>query len=206
MEIKEKILDGAEALFMRYGIKSVTMDDIARELGISKKTLYQHVSNKNDLIGQIFGCRMDEEREEMEQIHRDASDAIDELLRIAKSVIRRLRKMSPAALFDLKKYHSAEWKAFETHHQEYIYQLIKRNIERGMAQGIYRANLHPDIISKLYVGKTSLVADEDLFPLSEYNLEELFRQYILYHIHGIASMEGRKLLSEHLDGTLENID
>lgn len=206
MDVKEKILDGAEALFMRYGIKSVTMDDIARELGMSKKTLYQHVANKNDLIGQIFGCRMEEEQEEMEQIHREASDAIDELLRIAKSVIRRLRKMSPAALFDLKKYHSAEWKAFETHHQEYIYLLIKRNIERGMEQGIYRNNLNPDIVSKLYVGKTSLVADEELFPLSEYNLEELFRQYILYHIHGIASMEGRKLLLEHLDATLENID
>jgi len=206
METKDRILEGAETLFMRYGIKSVTMDDIARELGISKKTLYQHVSNKNDLIGQIFGCRMDEEREEMEAIHREATDAIDELLHIAKSVIRRLRKMSPAALFDLKKYHSAEWKAFETHHQNFIYQMIKRNIERGMEQGVFRTNLNPDIISKLYVGKTSLVADEDLFPLSEYNLEELFRQYILYHIHGIASMKGRQLLSEHMDGTLENID
>ena len=206
MEIKDKILEGAEGLFMRYGIKSVTMDDIARELGISKKTLYQYVDNKGDLIQQIFGCRKEEEQAEMAEIHQAATDAIDEILRIAKSVLRRLRGMSQSALYDLQKYYGRQWKAFELEHQQYIYQVLKRNIEDGMKQGLYRENLDPDIVSKLYVGKTSLVADEELFPLSDYNLEALFRQYMLYHIHGIASLEGLKVLEKHMDRNLEHID
>lgn len=206
MDVKEKILDGAESLFMRYGIKSVTMDDISRELGISKKTLYQHVSNKADLITQIFGCRFEDEKEEVAQIHREATDAIDEILRIAKKVIRDLRNMSPAALYDLKKYYVAEWQAFEAHHQQFIYQQLRRNIETGQEQGLYRSDINPDIIAKLYVAKTSLVADEDLFPLSDYNLEELFRQYMKYHIYGIASAKGLRVLETHMDRDLDNVD
>lgn len=185
-------------LFMRYGIKSVTMDDLARQLGISKKTLYQYVSNKNDLITQIFYQKIELEKTIMAQIREDSSDAIDEILKIAAYVIGELRELSPTTVYDLQKYYQETWRQMEALHQRYIYVIIRENLQRGMGQGLYRQNMNPDIIAKLYVGKTSLVVDEDVFPTRDYDMSDLFREYIHYHIYGIASPKGLALLEKHL--------
>lgn len=191
---------------MRYGIKSITMDDLSRELGISKKTLYQYIDNKNDLINELFKCRLDEEKVMMEGFQKAATDAIDEILQLARYIIRKLRQLSPTVVYDLQKYYRTTWKEMEALHQKHVYQMIKDNLERGMEQGIYRSEINPDIVAKLYVGKTSLVADEDLFPLRDYDISELFREYMLYHIHGIANEKGKKLLSQHLAKSSEEIE
>lgn len=182
---------------MRYGIKSVTMDDIAREMGISKKTLYQYVENKSDLIGQIFQEKIKNEKQCMADIREAATDAVDEILRIARYVIQELRQMSPTVMYDLRKYYRDTWRQMEALHQRHIYQLIRENLERGQAEGLYRENIDVDIIAKLYVAKTPLVVDEDIFPTREYNVEKLFEEYMMYHIHGIASAEGLALLALH---------
>lgn len=202
MELKQRILDKTENLFMRYGIKSITMDDIARELGISKKTLYQFVENKTDLIQQIFQNKIEWELGVMAQIRMEATDAIDEMMRMAKHGVEQLRELSPTAVYDLQKYYQNTWKLMESLHQKHIYVIIKENLQRGMEQGLYRDNMNPDIVAKLYVAKTSFVADEDLFPLGEYNWEDLFKEFIVYHIHGIASPEGLKVLSKHVSKEL----
>ncbi|MCO6489451.1 MAG: TetR/AcrR family transcriptional regulator [Phaeodactylibacter sp.] len=182
---------------MRYGIKSVTMDDIARELGMSKKTLYQYVDNKSDLIEQIFRQHTEEEKTAIERIRRSSADAVDEILKIARYVVEQLRDLSPTTVYDLQKYYRNTWKQMEALHQRHVYTIIKENLERGIRQGAYRPNLNPDIIAKLYVGKTSLVADEEMFPAREYDIRVLFWEYINYHIHGIASDEGRRLLEKY---------
>ena len=173
------------------------MDDIARELGISKKTLYQYVENKSDLIGQIFQQHIEEEKRIMDTIKEEASYAIDEILNMAKYVVSLLRELSPTIVYDLQKYYRNTWKQMEALHKRYIYGMIKENLIWGIKQGVYRRNLDPDIIAKLYVGKTSLVVDEDLFPIREYHIGELFQEYINYHIQGVASEKGRQLLEKH---------
>lgn len=198
MDVKQQIIQHSMDLFMRYGIKSVTMDDIARNLGISKKTLYQYVSNKNDLITQIFQQKIELEKQIMAQIREKSADAIDEILKIAAYVIRELRELSPTTVYDLQKYYRETWRQMEALHKKHIYKIIRENISRGIKQGLYRNNMDPDIIAKLYVGKTSLVVDEDLFPTREYNIGDLFKEYIYYHIHGIASPRGLQLLEKHL--------
>lgn len=205
MEIKQQILEKSEELFMRYGIKSVTMDDLARELGVSKKTLYQYVENKSDLIEQIFQNRVAQEKKDMAAIRETSTDAVEEILRIADYVIAKLRQLSPTTMYDLQKYYRNTWCQMDALHQRHVYKLIRDNIERGMEQGVYRSSLDPDIIAKLYVGKTSLVADEELFPLREYDIEALFKQYISYHINGIASPKGLKLLEQHQKESLGKV-
>lgn len=197
MEVKQQILTKSEELFMRYGIKSITMDDIARELGISKKTLYQYVENKSDLISQIFQQKIASEKQCMADIRQAATDAVDEILRIARYVIQELRQMSPTTMYDLRKYYRSTWRQMEALHQRHIYQLIRENLERGQAEGLYRSNIDVDIIAKLYVAKTSIVVDEDLFPTQQYNIEKLFAEYMMYHIHGIASAKGLAVLAMH---------
>ena len=182
---------------MRYGIKSITMDDIARELGMSKKTLYQYVDNKTDLIEQIFQQHVEEEKKVIERIRHDSADAIDEILRIARYVVEQLRELAPTTVYDLQKYYRNTWKQMDALHQRHVYTVIKDNLERGIRQGVYRSNLNPDIVAKLYVGKTSLVADEEMFPAREYNIQNLYWEYINYHIRGIASAEGQRLLEKY---------
>ncbi len=198
MNQKEQILSGTETLFRRYGIKSVTMDDIARHLGISKKTLYQFVENKADLIDQIMTLHLEQEKVMVEEIHEKSVDAIDEILAIARHVIQQLRELSPSLMYDLQKYYKSNWDQMMQLHQVYIYDIIKGNIERGIKEGFYREDLNADIIAKLYVGKTMIVVDEDLFPLKNYNKENLFKEYIRYHIHGIASVKGLALFEKHV--------
>ena len=197
MEVQSRILEKAMFLFLRYGIKSITMDDIARELGISKKTLYQYVENKADLIEKIIGEYIETEKTAISACHAHSKDAIEELLLIAKHVTMILREMSPGVTYDLQKYYRSSWDEMEKFNHSHFYNVIKQNIENGKAQGIYREDVNADIVAKLYVGKTSLVVDEELFPLREYNKENLFYEYINYHIHGIASPKGLKLLEKH---------
>ena len=195
--LDNRILIKAENLFLRYGIKSVSMDDIARELGISKKTLYQSVENKKDLLMQVMQAHIATELEAMTTIQAVAIDAIDEMLRVTQYVLPTLRQISPTVIYDLQKYYQEIWQMMESNHNEHIFNTIKANLERGMKEGVYREDINADIVAKLYVGKTMLVIDEDLFPLKNYNKENLFKEYIKYHIRGIASAKGLKLLEKH---------
>lgn len=197
MSAREKILEESTGLFLRYGVKSITMDDIASNLGISKKTLYQFVDNKTDLIYQVCHQHIMAEKAIIDKIVSDSKDAIDEILSIAAYVTNLLRQLSPTTVYDLQKYYKASWKVMEGLHNEHVYHVIKNNVDRGIKEGLYRDDLDADIIAKLYVGKTNMVVDPELFPLKEYNLEKLFSEYIHYHIHGIASQKGLTLLRKH---------
>lgn len=203
MDTKQTILNKTEALFMRYGLKSVTMDDISRELGISKKTLYQYVANKQDLIEQIFQKRIQEEKSVMRQIRSETRDAIEEMLKIAAYVTLMLRKMSPTVMYDLEKYYKKTWSQMQQLHKRHVYQIILDNLERGIADGVYRAEINPDIIAKIYVAKSTDIVDPEIFPAMEYHVEELFREFILYHLYGIISSRGRELMDRHLDEYLK---
>ena len=195
---KERILGKSDELFMRYGIRSVTMDDIASELGISKKTLYEYVDNKSKLIEEIFHKRTNEEKACMAEIKDTCRDAVDEILRIARYVINMLRELSPTTVYDLKKYYRKTWNHIESVHQAHIQDLISSNLQRGMNEGLYRSDLDPDIITKLYIGTSFLVADDELFPVDQYRMSELFQEFIHYHIRGIASPGGLTLLEKYL--------
>jgi len=196
MDQKQQILEKAEELYLKIGIKSVSMDDLARRLGISKKTLYQYVENKNDLVSQIIGCHINEEKEAVTEILNNSDNAIDEMLKVAKYVLTQLRKLSPTAVYDLKKYYRNCWEIIEKHNQFFVYNHIKHNIERGQREEIYREDVNADIIAKLYVSQNFLIVDEDLFPLREYDRDKLFSQFIMYHIRGIACPKGLEILDE----------
>lgn len=196
MDLRENILTKARTMFMRYGIRSVTMDDLARDLGISKKTLYQHIDNKEDLIKQIFEYDMHEERQLVEELVKTSPNAIEEIFGLARYVIAQLRELSDTVVYDLQKYYGIIWKKMEALHQELTTQTIKENLKRGIEEGLYRKGLNIEIVAKLYSGNISLIIDEGLFPLKKFNKENLFRVFIKYHLHGIVSEKGLKYLKE----------
>ncbi len=197
MKLDNKILIKAENLFFKYGIKSISMDDLSRELGISKKTLYQSVENKKDLVLQVFQNHAMQEMDAVTRIQKESGDAIDEMIEVVKYVIPTLRKITPTVLFDMQKYYREIWQMMEDHNNKEIYKFIEENIKKGIEQGVYREEVRPDIIAKLYVGKTMFLIDEEVFPLRDYNKENLFKEHMQYHIRGIATTKGLKLFAKH---------
>lgn len=191
------ILDRSKALFLRYGVRSVTMDDVAAELGISKKTLYQHVRNKADLIDKITDEHIEFEKGCIDQFAEGTQNAIDELLRIAQHVVQMVGKMQPTLMYDLRKYYHATWKKIDAFHLGHVYRVMRDNLQRGMDEGLYRSDIDTDIIAKLYVFKTQLLTDEELFPHDSYDREMLVREYLRYHLYGILSETGLQWLKEH---------
>jgi AcrR family transcriptional regulator len=200
---KQHILSQAEALFLRFGIKSVTMDDLARELGISKKTLYQFVENKADLINQILLNHVQDETACIEEVIHTGSNALEVMMGIARFAEQRLGRIAPTVVYDLKKYYREGWELIESLHRQHVYAVIKSNIERGKAEGLYREDVNADVIAKLYVGKTFLLVDEDIFPQREYERGKLFQAFLIYHLRGIVSPKGAKMLEKHFGETAQ---
>ncbi len=198
MEAKEKILKKSEELFLQYGLKSVTMDDLASQLGMSKKTLYQFVENKGDLIEQIIDLHISDEKAFMENSRETAKDAVEEMILVARHNIQELKKLSPTVIYDLKKYYQHLWSLIEQLESEHTFEFIKSNIERGMDQGVYRSDINVDIITKIYVLSTMAVVNEKMFSQKIYKKEELFTEFIKYHLQGITTEKGFTLYKKYL--------
>jgi len=184
---------------MRFGLKSVSMDDVTRELGISKKTLYQYFQSKEDLVLQTIQQHQLDQKNSIAPTLKYAADALQEMLGFARHFMVQLRQMSPATIFDLKKYYPEIWHIAEHSQREYIYAILVQNMSRGKQEGLYRDNLHEDILARLYLGSVRLLLDEAFFPNQNYHWDKLYREFIEYHLRGIASAKGLEKLQHYLN-------
>lgn len=194
MNIKDKLLLSAFDLFMKYGIKSVSMDDICRTLGVSKKTVYNVIANKKDLIDQILKAHLARDQKQINDIVDNATHAIDAMEKIGKHVLQFLRAMTPSLIYDLQKYYPESWSMIEEQHYGFIYETIKGNLIRGQQEGLYLNDFDSNIIARLYVEKTHCIADDETFPLVTYTRPQLFEELFMYHMRGITSKKGKAML------------
>ncbi len=199
MSSQQTIIERAGELFLRYGIRSVTMDDVANDLGISKKTLYQYVENKSDLIRQVILSKKEKDIQAFEAIRTNSSNAIEEVLDMATYMSETLRKVSPAIMYDLQKYYKESWCEMEEMRKQHSYKLIKSNIEQGKEQGFYRLDADADIVARLHVGSIVQIVHDNLFPIADFSKDKVLGECIIYHIRGIASNKGLILLESLLD-------
>lgn len=199
MEAKiNTILEHAGKVFMRYGIKSITMDDVARELGISKKTLYQFFTDKNDLVKQCIEMRMKADQCMYDQISSEVTNAIDELFQVNKTLASQMGQVHPSIMFDLQKYHPEAYKVFKSNKASCLLASVIKNFKRGIEEGFYDETLDTDIMSRLYVSKIDAIFDTELFPNDKYSLPTIHRELIVYHIRAIATPKGLKYLLKKL--------
>ncbi len=193
---KEKILLQASLLFIRFGVKSITMDEIASKIGISKKTLYQHADNKADLIQQVIRQHSEQERCIGAAIRNKSLNAIDEVVGMVGYATELLRQFSPNLVHELQKYYPESWSIVNTLHNDHIFNDIKANLERGIREGLYRSDFNVLIITKLYVAQTLHIIDESIFPNKEFAAEQVLKEFVMYHLQGIVSPKGAALLRE----------
>ncbi len=198
MEELAKILDAAELLFRKYGIRSVTMSDIAAQLGMSKKTLYQYIDNKNELVEKILKKYIENEKLMCNQAADTAEDALQEMFSISIQVQRNIENMNPSLLFDLRKYHFEVWQLFEQHRKEFILSIMKNNLKRGIEEDIYRKDMDTEIISRIHIGTINIFSDDELLPPDQFPRPLLHKEFVLYHLYGIVSEKGRELMSDYL--------
>ncbi|MBS4058043.1 MAG: TetR/AcrR family transcriptional regulator [Bacteroidales bacterium] len=186
----ESILQGAGALFKKYGIRSISMDDIARELGISKKTLYQVVDNKTDLVAYYLKSLVTKSDYSCLIGKTDEMNAIDILLMVSQAVGREIKEMNPVLAFDLQKYYPGIYREFVLSKRDHVYEQISRNFKQGIAEGLYRDDLGVELVSKLYVQKLIELHNPDFLSSVDFSFEKIFQTMFENHIRGIANATG----------------
>ncbi|MCB0518653.1 MAG: TetR/AcrR family transcriptional regulator [Lewinellaceae bacterium] len=197
MDIRDEIISRSEQLFLKLGIRSITMDDMSRELGISKKTLYHHFDNKDALVEAVINTHVEREQQIMEGICARAKDALDEMRNIGAFITVTIEDVSPSALFDLQKYYRKSWELLMRKQDTQVMGCIVQNIERGIKEGLYRNDLNPEIVAKIYAKATFMVVDEMSLSASKFTRRELIWELHNYHIHGIATPKGLNLWDKY---------
>ena len=193
------LIERVEALFFRYGIKSLTMDDVATNLGISKKTLYQMVESKDDLVLRVLTHHIAGRKTQCLCMSSEASNAIEEIFNVLAYNSQELGKMKTNIVNDLQKYHREAWLMIRKFHNEFVLQLVHQNMMRGRQEGLYRDNFDVDIIARLHLAAAFLLFDEELFPESSTQRVGLFREFMMHFLHGIVSPKGLTYLKKKLD-------
>ena len=190
---KEKILNGAIELFMKYGVRSISMDDIARHLSVSKKTLYQHFVDKEDLVTLASEMHIEGNKKQYEDLTATAVNAIDELAKISQCLRKDMTEMNPSLLFDLKKYHPRAWNVWLDHKNRYIRDSVSRNIKQGIQEGYFRPDVNAEILALVRIESIPFAFDERIFPRDKFNLAEVQLQIFDHFVYGLCTEKGREL-------------
>jgi AcrR family transcriptional regulator len=197
VELK-KILIKTRELYMKYGIKSITMDDVAHEMGISKKTLYQYVNDKDDLVGKFIENEIVQRQEELFKCFQIGFNAIEELFEISIFMNKMMREQNPATEHDLKKYYPHHYQKTLKSRRERMYNYILLNLKKGKAEGLYREDLEEEIIAKFYLSRSENIHFNELFTVEEFTSLKLFLEFLTYHIRGIATEKGIIVLDKKI--------
>jgi len=185
-----KILDGTIELFYEFGIKNLNMDDISRKLKISKKTLYQYAKSKEDLIEKLFYYDDMKWEKRVSEIKFKDLNAIDILIQVSIVIFEQMGKFDPKLKFEMKKYYEAIFHDFMQKKQTHIFEQISNNINRGVAEGLYRDNLNVELIAGLYVRNLVDMHNKDYCFVENITFDQIFEAMFENHIRAISTSEG----------------
>lgn len=204
-EKRLEYLQSISQLFLKYGFKSVGVDDIAKELGISKKTLYKEFKDKNEIVFECIQFVISLEENSTCEIFDNSENAIDEIIKMSKVITVRFDELHSSVHFEVQKYYPQAFKLFTKHKTEFVFGCIKKNVERGIKEGLYRESLDANIIAGLFVHKMELFIDRAGFGGVKYSFQEVYLEMLRYHIRGLASEAGRTYLRERIKNETINI-
>lgn len=190
---KDKILKGAEELFMRYGVRSISMDDIARHLGVSKKTLYQHFADKDELVMMVSKSYMQIHANEFEEIRKTSANTVEELARISVCMKKNMEGLNPAMLFDLQKFHPKAWSIWLDFKNKYIRESVITTLKQGITDGFVRPDIDPEVLAAVRIELVQMAFNPDVFPRERFNLADVQVQIFDHFVLGLVTEKGRKL-------------
>lgn len=193
LRIREKARD----LFMQYGLRSVSMDDIAGKLGMSKKTIYHHYADKDELIVAVITEEVQQNQHICERDKTNAENAIHEIFLAMDMVVELFSAMNPSLIYDMQKYHPNAFLKFQQHKNDYLYNTILANMEKGIREGLYREDINLDIMARYRVESMMLPFNPDFHTKLKYNLAQIEEELIVHFMFGLASPKGYKLILKY---------
>lgn len=200
--MREKIINKATELFLTLGFKSVTMDDIANELGISKKTIYVHFENKTKLVEFSTLEMFELISHGIDCICQLQKDPIEEIYDIKKLVMEHLKNEKSSPYHQLQKYYPKIFNSLRSKQYRLMEDCVADNLKRGIAVGLYRDNLEIDFISKMYFNSIMALKDKQLFPLKNFSMTSLMNLYLEYHVRGICTPKGLDALTKTINNQI----
>lgn len=197
MEPQDRILQKAHELFLRYGIRSVSMDEIASQLGMSKKTIYQFYTDKDALVHGVIDTEINCSKSECMSHKERCENPVHEIYLAVEMVQDMLRVMNPSIIYDMQKYHPGAFKKMRDHQENFLYGIIKQNLDEGKLLGLYRPEIDTHILSKFRLASVFLLFDQHLFPADKFNIGEVLAEMTMNFLNGLTTTKGQKLIEKY---------
>ena len=194
--MKDKILLSAADLFLNYGFKSVTMDDLANKIGISKKTIYQYFENKTKLVEATTMYIFDIISTGIDCICALEKNPIEEIYDIKSFIMEHLKDEKSSPQYQLQKYYPEIFATIKKKQFEVMQGCVMQNLNRGVNQKLYRDTINIEFIARIYFNSMLAIKDKDLFPFKQFSMNMLMEHYIEYHLRGICTSKGLELLNQ----------
>lgn len=195
--MKENIIITAENLFIRFGFKRVTMDDIAREMAISKKTIYQFFKDKNEIVCSATEYHLQKECSEIKHLEEQSENVIEYLVKLSKQMRGHIKVVHPGAIEDLKKHFPEGWEIFIRYKKEVFLESLEKTLKRGVEEGYFRPDIHTKVLAVMRMEQIQMSWDENIFPRAQYDCMEVQMQMLRHFIAGILTEKGRDLLKNY---------
>jgi TetR/AcrR family transcriptional regulator, cholesterol catabolism regulator len=195
--LKDRIKQKAHDLFMQYGVRSVTMDEIAVQLGVSKKTLYQYYADKDELVDAVIIDILSVNEQKCTKDRGIAKNAIHEVFLAIDMMQDMFQNMNPSVLFELERYYPKAFEKFKKHKYSFLYKVMQENIERGMAEELYRPDIDVEILVKARLETMMLPFSQIVFPKNKYNLIKVETELTTHFLYGLATTKGYKLITKY---------
>ena len=193
----ERIIEGGEELFLKAGIKSVTMDNIARHLGMSKKTIYQFFKDKNELIMALVKKKLQDDEDQMNVIISRSENVIEEMINMMKCSEDIFSRINPIVIHDLQKYHADAWKQFQVFKTEVLVHTLEQLLAKGIKQGYIRPDIDVKILARMRVSQVEMGFSTTMFPAAEFSVWKVQTQFMEHFNYGVCTLKGYKLLNQY---------
>ncbi len=205
MNSMDELIKKISEIFFRYGIKSVTMDDLASELGLSKKTLYLHFKDKEDLVGKVVRFMIDRQQCSIgAMVNDEEMNAIDQLFHMSRFITAHLQEVSPAVNYDIQKYYPNVWEELLSFKRQTLFEHIMENYHKGVREGLFLKDIRFEIIASVYVSRMEFYSGGVVQGLEKYSFGELFNTLFVYHIRGVANEKGLAYLDQLIANNTTN--
>ena len=193
----DRIIQGGEDLFLKAGIKSVTMDDIAKHLGMSKKTIYQFFKDKNELVIALVSKKLKQDEDDMCDIINQSGNVIEKMINMMKCSEDIFSRINPIVIHDMQKYHPEAWKQFQDFKSGVIVRTLEELLTEGIKQGYIRGDIDVKIMARMRVAQVELGFDTKMFPIAEFSTWHVQYQFLEHFNYGICTLKGHKLLNKY---------
>ena len=198
------VLNKARELFLTYGLKSISMDDLARQSGVSKKTIYQAVADKQELVAKVVEDLIQCHKELVATTKQSVSNAVEELTQLSCLPFDTLAAININFFYELEKFFPTEWKKLLEYRQAFMLPTIIENLKRGMSEGLYRDDLDVDFTAKIRLQQIETALKPNGFSDRKIEPRRLMNELTLFYLHGIVTTKGKRFINKYLNLNNEN--